>query len=217
MNDDRAIGILRQPETGVKSGLLQSRSTLLLVLLGFVAFLGGVACSLATTALPIPSTAIPMRTAVDASASPSATWPSENLFTATPRILSTATARPSVLSQPNGIELHSQSMTAIQGTADPFCLDTHCGVDYAGDFDGSFWDLDDPTSGTTNGDRPPVIGNSFQDGTITIVDADHARFDLSGGRIEYQRHQGAKVVPGLRACGWNIPCREYAYDSIGRF
>jgi hypothetical protein len=47
------------------------------------------------------------------------------------------------------------------------------------------------------GNPPRRIGNPFQDGTMTLIDADHARFDFQGGQICYRRHQGAKVVPGL--------------------
>jgi len=73
----------------------------------------------------------------------------------------------------------------------PFSLYTHCGVDYSTDFDGSFWDAADKT------DQPRSLGNPEQQGTMTLVDDSHARFDYEGGSVLFVRHVGPKVLPGF--------------------
>lgn len=103
------------------------------------------------------------------------------------------------MTQRGGVELRPHSARVQPGTTVAFRLATHCGVDFATDFDGSFWDVADPAWATRGGNPPHTIGNPVQDGTMTLVDANHARFDFPGGRIEYTRHQGPKIVPGLCA------------------
>ena len=110
--------------------------------------------------------------------------------------------RPGIFPQPGGVELRSKSARVEPGRAHPFRLHTHCGVDFNVDFDGSFWDLADPAWAGTGGGNLPAsrpIGNPFQDGAMTLIDADRARFDFPGGQIAYRRHTGPKIVPGL--CG----------------
>lgn len=96
---------------------------------------------------------------------------------------------------PTGIQLQPRSQAAERGKAYPYRLYTHCGVDYAVDFDASFWDLADPAWAGSNGNPPVGIGNPYQDGTMTLLDAGHARFDFSGGTIHFTRHIGPKIAP----------------------
>jgi hypothetical protein len=97
---------------------------------------------------------------------------------------------------PSGMELTPHSQPVEVGKAYPLQLYTHCGVDYSVDFDAAFWDLADPAWQSRNGNPPPGIGNPYQDGTIRLIDPDHARFDFSGGSIPFTRHIGPKLVPG---------------------
>jgi hypothetical protein len=95
-----------------------------------------------------------------------------------------------------GLELTPHSQAVVVGKPYPFQLYTHCGVEYAVDFDAALWDLADPAWQSQNGNPPPGIGNPYQGGTMTLVDADHARFNFSGGSISFVRHVGPKLVPG---------------------
>jgi hypothetical protein len=54
----------------------------------------------------------------------------------------------------------------------------------------------DPAWQSRNGNPPPGIGNPYQDGTMRLIDPDHARFDFSRGSIAFARHIGPKLVPG---------------------
>jgi len=116
-----------------------------------------------------------------------------------PALVPTATAdlRPSITPL-HGVTLTPKSVHVAVGHAYPFRLLTHCGVDFATDFDGSYWDLTDPRWLKQQGITPSV-GNPFQDGTMTLVDTDTARFDYPGDHIIFRRHGGPKVVPGLCA------------------
>ena len=96
----------------------------------------------------------------------------------------------------SGPELTTHSQPAELGKAYPFQLYTHCGVEYAVDFDGAFWDLADPAWQSRSGNPPSGIGNPYQGGTMTLLDPDHARFAFSGGSIAFIRHIGPKLVPG---------------------
>jgi hypothetical protein len=95
-----------------------------------------------------------------------------------------------------GIEVQPHSPPVAQGVAYPFTLDTHCGVGFSVDFDGAFWDLADAAWADSNGNPPPRIGNPFQQGTMTLVDRNQARFDFTGDHIRFTRHLGPKVIPG---------------------
>ena len=92
-----------------------------------------------------------------------------------------------------GVVLTPNSARVQQGQSVPFVLYTHCGIDFDTDFDGSFWDAVHPQEWSTD------IGNPFQQGTMTLIDTNHARFTWTGGSIDYTRHVGPKVVPGLCA------------------
>jgi hypothetical protein len=84
-----------------------------------------------------------------------------------------------------------QSARVERGKAYPFVLYTHCGVDYATDFDGSFWDAVEKNY------LPASLGNPAQRGTMTLTDDDHATFTFGGGSILFTRHLGPNVLPGL--------------------
>jgi len=80
----------------------------------------------------------------------------------------------------------------------PFELTTHCGVNYAVDFNGSFWDATIPVYEGA-GTAPTPIDQPTQKGTMTLQDADHAQFDYGNQRIPFRRHLGPKIVHGLCA------------------
>ena len=109
-----------------------------------------------------------------------------------------------------GLLLWPHSARAQRGKPYPFRLYTHCGVNFSVDFDHAFWDLTDPRwtdqpSGLGPNKR---LGNPFQSGTMTLVDARHARFDFvpitpgsataaAPASIHFTRHVGPKIVPGF--------------------
>ncbi|HKY55466.1 MAG TPA: hypothetical protein VJM08_14210 [Anaerolineales bacterium] len=80
------------------------------------------------------------------------------------------------------------SPPAELGKTYPFQLYTHCGADLAVDFDGSFWQLSNPAQ------VPESLGDPSQEGTMTLIDPDHARFDFEGGSLLFIRHQGPKYI-----------------------
>lgn len=101
---------------------------------------------------------------------------------------------PAVAGQADGpITLHPETVRAKMGQAYPFQLIVHCGVDYAVDFDGSFWDLD------RQSDVPEYSGMPLLPGTMILIAPDRARFDpdnFDGASIYFTRHKGPKVVSG---------------------
>ncbi len=115
--------------------------------------------------------------------------------TPTPPLTATASlaATPTV-----SIILTPVSTPAEIGHTYPFQLLTHCGVNYHVDFDQSFWEATVPVWDGA-GSPPPGLRNPVQDGTMTLLDTDHARFDYSGGQIPFRRLTEPKVVHGL--CG----------------
>lgn len=88
------------------------------------------------------------------------------------------------------LDVHEpRSSPAELGKAYPYKLYTHCGVDLAVDFDGSFWQLSHPV------EVPESLGDPSQEGTMTLIDSDSARFDFAGGSLYFIRHQGPKHIP----------------------
>ena len=85
------------------------------------------------------------------------------------------------------IVIQAQSARVTLGRAYAFQLSTRCGIDFSVDFDASFWD-----AAST---RPAGIGNPLQKGTMTLVDAKHAKFSFDKGSVSYTRHTGVKVIP----------------------
>lgn len=129
---------------------------------------------------PVPTVAAPLPTTTPQHPAPSPlpTW--------TPDFSSGASPTP-------GIVLTPTSEHVQVGQTVPFTLFAHCGIDFEVDFDGSFWDAVHPEP------RPAGLDDLAQDGTMTLLDPDHARFTWTGGTIDYTRHVGPKVVPGLCA------------------
>lgn len=80
------------------------------------------------------------------------------------------------------------SPPAELGKTYPFQLYTHCGADLAVDFDGSFWQLSNPA------EVPESLGDPSQEGTMTLINPNYARFDFAGGSILFIRHQGSKYI-----------------------
>lgn len=118
---------------------------------------------------------------------------------------------PLTVAATEGYVLHARSAHVTSGKPYPFRLYTHCGANFAVDFDHSFWDLIDKhwRDRMSTGGREPHAGldDPFQLGTMTLADRRHARFDFTqridsvlGTRfaqrhIHFTRHGGRKVVP----------------------
>ena len=80
------------------------------------------------------------------------------------------------------------------GVQNAYRLYTHCGPDWRTFFDGSYWDLAAPVQ--------PGLGDPYQDGTMTLMAADEARFDYvanqSPASISFHRHvTGGPLKPPL--------------------
>jgi hypothetical protein len=72
----------------------------------------------------------------------------------------------------------------------------HCGLDFLTDFDGSFWD---PINPNAPGDPPAFFFNEDQ-GTMTLVSEDRARYTSSSGEeVSLRRHHGPVLL--TEACG----------------
>lgn len=73
-----------------------------------------------------------------------------------------------------------------------FRLYTQCGADWRTFFDGSYWDLASPVQ--------PGLGDPYQDGAMTLVGTNDARFDYHGNggpvNVSFTRHgAGAALKP----------------------
>ena len=72
---------------------------------------------------------------------------------------------------------------------------THCGIDTYLDFDGSFWNALEPAH--RNAANPPLgVGNPGQNGNMTLVDENHARFEFDNRVFYFHRHIGPKMDRG---------------------
>jgi hypothetical protein len=88
-----------------------------------------------------------------------------------------------------GVLLGPTSQPPVTAGARPFSLG-HCGLWSGIDAGGSWWD----PVGLVDGDHPDVINAA--EGTLTIIDPDHATFTSRGGfTVELQRHPGDKYLP----------------------
>lgn len=88
-----------------------------------------------------------------------------------------------------GVLLGPTSQPPVTAGARPFSLG-HCGLWSGIDAGGSWWD----PVGPVDGDHPDAI--NAVDGTLTIIDPDHATFTSRGGlTVQLQRHEGAKYLP----------------------
>ena len=88
-----------------------------------------------------------------------------------------------------GVLLGPTSQPPITAGARPYSLG-HCGLWSGIDAGGSWWD----PVGPVDGDHPDAINAA--DGTLTVLDPDHATFTSRGGlTVQLQRHEGAKYLP----------------------
>lgn len=91
-----------------------------------------------------------------------------------------------------GVLLGPTSQGPVTAGARPFSLG-HCGLWSGIDVGGSWWD----PVGQVDGDHPDAINAA--EGSLTIIDPDHATFATSGGlTVQLQRHQGDKYLPLCR-------------------
>lgn len=88
-----------------------------------------------------------------------------------------------------GVLLGPRSQPPVTAGARPFSLG-HCGLWSGVDVGGSWWD----PVGQVDGDHPDAINAA--EGSLTIIDPDHATFTSRGGlTVQLQRHQGDKYLP----------------------
>jgi hypothetical protein len=88
-----------------------------------------------------------------------------------------------------GVLLGPTSQPPVTAGARPYSLG-HCGVWSGIDAGGSWWD----PVGPVDGDHPDAINAA--DGTLTVLDPDHATFTSKGGlTVQLVRHEGAKYLP----------------------
>jgi len=130
-----------------------------------------------------------------------ATVVSTSTFTPLPVITPTPFVTPTARLVPTptvSIVLTPMSAPTLVGQPYPLTLNTHCGVNYAVDFDGSFWDATIPVYEGA-GTSPTPIDQPTQQGTMILQDADHAQFDYGNQQIPFRRHPGPKIVHGLCA------------------
>lgn len=70
-----------------------------------------------------------------------------------------------------------------------FSVYTHCGADFAVDFDGSLWQLNNPE------EVPSGLRDPSQKGWMILIDENYARFEFEAGSILYIRHDGPQQLP----------------------
>jgi hypothetical protein len=88
-----------------------------------------------------------------------------------------------------GVRVGPSSQPPVTAGARPFSLG-HCGLWSGVDVGGSWWD----PVGQVDGDHPDAINAA--DGTLAILDPDHATFTSKGGlTVQLVRHEGDKYLP----------------------
>ncbi len=88
------------------------------------------------------------------------------------------------------VRMWPRSARVEEGVAYRMATYTHCGLDYALDFDGSFWEV---VSGPT--DRRTSLDDPEDEGTITLVETDRAVYESStGAQFELRRTDGPREV-----------------------
>jgi hypothetical protein len=88
-----------------------------------------------------------------------------------------------------GVLLGPQSQPPVIPGAQQLALG-HCGLWSGIDAGGSWWD----PVGAIDGDHPDAINAA--DGTLTVLDPDHATFTSKGGlTVQLVRHAGEKYLP----------------------
>ncbi len=86
-----------------------------------------------------------------------------------------------------------QSASVSPGTSVPFKVSTPCGIDFHVDFAGRLWDLEGRVAALA---PEPVPYHPSTEGAMTLVDADHARFDFPGGTFYFTAHEGTRLALG---------------------
>ena len=85
----------------------------------------------------------------------------------------------------------SRAAAATVGSARPYSLYTHCGIDEAR-IDGRYYEAVRPLS-DGQGNPPAGWGNPYQDGTMTLLPPDQALFrDNAGHQVLFRLRAGAK-------------------------
>jgi hypothetical protein len=85
----------------------------------------------------------------------------------------------------------SRTAAATVGSARPYALYTHCGIDEAR-IDGHYYEAVHPLS-DGQGNPPAGWGNPYQDGTMTLLPPDQAVFrDNAGHQVLFRLRTGAK-------------------------
>jgi hypothetical protein len=91
--------------------------------------------------------------------------------------------------------LHAKSKPADVGVAYPYRLQTHCGVDWYVDFDGSFWNAVGESRAIKNGDYRN-LGNPSDRGTMTLESQESLLYESNRGiRISYRRAGESRRIP----------------------
>jgi hypothetical protein len=86
----------------------------------------------------------------------------------------------------------SRTATAAAGSAHPFMLYTHCGIDEAR-IGGRYYEAVHPLS-DGNGNPPPGWDNPYQRGTMTLLPPDEALFrDDAGHQVLFRLLSGART------------------------
>lgn len=96
--------------------------------------------------------------------------------------------RPPLPLENGRLKIWPASAEVKQGVPYLFTLLTHCGLDHSVDFDASFWLIEE-------GDPLAEFDNPTDEGTMILLDTEHARFTSDGGGgIEFVRLEGSKDV-----------------------
>ncbi len=78
----------------------------------------------------------------------------------------------------------------LEARAIPYQLYTHCGIEWAR-IKGTFWRAQHPLS-DGNGNPPAGWANPFQAGTLTVTNAETARFTSAAGTVIFDRTDRAR-------------------------
>ena len=121
------------------------------------------------------------------------------IFNQGPRPLPAAKSGVNPVPTASGQFIYSPRSASIrQGIPYRFTLYTHCGLEWplAADFDGSYWDLNNPdATPSESGSPPPGFGNPVDHGVMTLTSASLAEYHSQGGKtIQFRRHPGARVA-----------------------
>lgn len=91
--------------------------------------------------------------------------------------------------------MYPKSPRVEKGKPYAISIYTHCGIDTYLDFDGSFWDALEPAHRNA-ANPPPGVGNPGQNGNMTLIDDNHARFEFGTRVFYFHRHIGPKMARG---------------------